>query len=150
MFFRSFLFLLWLAMLFPGWGYPGEGRWEEPWQALPSSPGKKDPGRNSPLSPGQKVASGILQGFKEYISPVDGDRCPCYPTCSQYSQEAIRKHGLLIGLVMTFDRLIHEADEIRKAPLVKVYDSYRYYDPVENNDFWWYKNRNQRSAFSDR
>jgi len=44
----------------------------------------------------------------------------------------------------TFDRLIHESDEIRQAPRVKIYGSYRYYDPVENNDFWWEKSSIQR------
>ena len=88
---------------------------------------------------GKRTAEKIVRIFQEYISPVDGDRCPCYPTCSQYSVEAVRKHGVLIGIMMTFDRLIHESNEIRQAPLVKIYDAYRYYDPVENNDFWWNK-----------
>jgi hypothetical protein len=46
---------------------------------------------------------------------------------------------VFIGLVMTFDRLIHESDETRRAPLIRAGESYRYYDPVENNDFWWSK-----------
>lgn len=71
------------------------------------------------------------------ISRVDGNRCPMYPTCSHYSLEAIGKHGLLIGIVMTFDRLIHESNEMDYAPLVEVGDAVRYADPVENNDFWW-------------
>jgi hypothetical protein len=64
--------------------------------------------------------------------------------------EAIGRHGVWIGLVMTFDRLIHESNEIRQAPLVKVYGSYRYYDPVENNDFWWDKGSGQHSTINDR
>lgn len=101
-----------------------------------------------PPSPGQRVGEGLIRIFQVYISPVDGDRCPSYPTCSQYSLGAIRKHGVLVGLVMTFDRLIHESDEIRMGPQVRVYATYRYYDPVENNDFWWDKDRIQRSAVS--
>ena len=91
----------------------------------------------------------LIRIFQKYISPVDGDRCPCYPTCSQYSVDAIRKHGVLVGTVMTFDRLIHESDEIRRVPAIKVFGSYRYYDPVENNDFWWGKNSDQQSAVSN-
>ncbi len=91
---------------------------------------------------------GLIRFFVKYISPVDGDRCPSYPTCSQYAQEAVREHGTLVGLVMTFDRLIHEADEIHRAPSIRVYDSYRTYDPVKNNDFWWNKPSNQRSVVS--
>lgn len=71
------------------------------------------------------------------ISRVDGNRCSMYPTCSHYSIEAIEKHGLLIGIVMTCDRLIHEANEMDYAPPVEGGDFLRYADPVENNDFWW-------------
>ena len=132
-----------------GWVLAGEGRWEEPWPKRPVGPRPEGERPQTSLSPGQKAAQGVLRFFQEYISPVDGDRCPCYPTCSQYSVEAIRRHGVWIGLVMTFDRLIHESSEIRQAPLVKVYGAYRYYDPVENNDFWWDKGSGQHSAVSD-
>ena len=119
-------------------GYAGEGRWEEPWgKGTFSAENKKVPLRES--SPGQKAVEGLIEFFRSTISRVDGDRCPSYPSCSQYSLEAIRKHGALVGLVMTFDRLIHESDEIRIAPSVRVNGSNRYYDPVENNDFWWDK-----------
>jgi hypothetical protein len=90
-------------------------------------------------SPGEKMVEGVVAVFRDYISQVDGDRCPSYPTCSQYSLEAIRKHGVLLGLLLTFDRLIHESDEVRRAPMVRIFHSYRPYDPVENNDFWWVK-----------
>jgi len=61
-----------------------------------------------------------------------------YPTCSAYSRLAVRKHGFFLGIMMTADRLIHEATEMEYAPLVLA-DRLRYYDPVENNDFWWAK-----------
>jgi putative membrane protein insertion efficiency factor len=138
MFFKKAVFFLFMmSLILPASGYAGEGRWEEPW-GKQSSPSPKEVQKTiSPPSPGQMAAEGLIRIFQKYISPVDGDRCPCYPTCSQYSVEAIRKHGAVIGMVMTFDRFLHESDEIRRVPLVKVYDSYRYYDPVENNDFWW-------------
>lgn len=75
--------------------------------------------------------------FSQYISPVDGDRCAMYPTCSAYSRQAVARHGFLIGLVMTVDRLIHENNEIDTAQVIEIGGSYRYHDPVENNDFWW-------------
>ena len=149
MFFKKAVFFLFMmSLILPASGYAGEGRWEEPW-GKQSSPSPKEAQKTiSPPSPGQRAAEGLIRIFQKYISPVDGDRCPCYPTCSQYSVEAIRKHGAVIGMVMTFDRFLHESDEIRRVPLVKVYDSYRYYDPVENNDFWWNKNSGQQSALS--
>ncbi len=91
------------------------------------------------LPMGSRVAIGMINFFIRYISPVDGERCPCYPTCSDYARRAIRKHGLAMGFVMAFDRLIHEADEIHRVPQVPIFGIPRYYDPVENNDFWWYR-----------
>ncbi len=81
----------------------------------------------------------LVKFYQKFISPVDGDRCPMYPTCSQYSIQAMHKHGPVIGIVMTADRLMHEADERDFVPARKVGSRYRFIDPVENNDFWWYK-----------
>jgi len=78
--------------------------------------------------------------FKEFISPVDGDRCPSAPTCSAYSIAAFKKHGFFVGWIMTVDRLIHEGEEeLKVSPIVKYPDRPRIFDPVENNDFWWYE-----------
>jgi len=85
-----------------------------------------------------RVALGGLKIFSKYISRVDGDRCPMYPTCASYSRQVFRKHGFFMGVIMTADRLIHETDEMEYAPLVKVGSSVRYLDPVSENDFWWY------------
>lgn len=77
--------------------------------------------------------------FSKYISPVDGDRCAMYPTCSSYSRQAIAKHGFILGFIMTADRLIHESNEIDTANLIRIGESYRYSDSVADNDFWWYQ-----------
>jgi putative membrane protein insertion efficiency factor len=80
-----------------------------------------------------------IRFYKHHVSPVIGDRCQMYPSCSSYAVEAIKKHGCLIGSVMTSDRLIHEANETDHAPLIETDGDYGYYDPVGGNDFWWYK-----------
>jgi hypothetical protein len=80
-----------------------------------------------------------VEFFKNYISRVDGDRCQMHPTCSSYSLQAIDIHGFIVGIVMTADRLIHESNEMDYAPLIRVVNRFRYYDPICNNDFWWYQ-----------
>ena len=90
---------------------------------------------STPLS--RSLAIGGVRFYRHYISPVIGDRCPMYPSCSAYSIEAIKKHGFFIGIIMTADRLIHESDEMNLAPLIQIGDELRAWDPVENNDFWW-------------
>lgn len=84
----------------------------------------------------------ILWGLKFYqkvLTKIDGDKCGMYPTCSDFSARAVRKHGGFIGIMMTGARLIHEGDELDKVPLIKKYGVFRYYDPLTNNDFWFTK-----------
>jgi len=42
------------------------------------------------------------------------------------------------AIVMTADRLLHEADEQSKHLIVIETGKALCLDPVENNDFWWY------------
>ena len=84
--------------------------------------------------------STVVGLFKRHISPIDGNRCPMYPSCSRYSLNAFNKHGLLMGWVMTCDRLLRcGRDELLTAPRVIVDGGARCYDSVEDNDFWWVK-----------
>lgn len=118
-----------------------------PWSANSDAPAFLAPGdRETPRAgdreePDHSIAATpflwLLSFYQKTISPVDGDRCSLYPTCSQYGVLAVRKHGPIIGVIMTVDRLIHETDETRFAPLVRVGDRYRYTDSVADNDFWW-------------
>jgi hypothetical protein len=83
---------------------------------------------------------GLLSLYQRHISPIDGNRCPSMPSCSSYSVQAIKKHGFFIGWMMTVDRLIREGrEEARISPLVFSEGKWKIYDPVEANDFWWYK-----------
>ena len=79
-----------------------------------------------------------IKFFSKYISPIDGNRCPMYPSCSEYCLEAAQKHGLFMGWIMSCDRLIRcGRDELKLSPTVKVNDAKLSYDPVVSNDFWW-------------
>ena len=81
--------------------------------------------------------------FSKHISAVDGDRCPSEPTCSSYSVQAFKKHGLVMGWLMTVDRLIHEGDEWTVSPVKNRNGKGKIIDPIENNDFWWYGDKSQ-------
>ncbi|MBT6504296.1 MAG: membrane protein insertion efficiency factor YidD [Deltaproteobacteria bacterium] len=81
--------------------------------------------------------------FSKHISAVDGDRCPSEPTCSSYSVQAFKKHGLVMGWLMTVDRLIHEGDEWTVSPVKNRNGKGKIIDPIENNDFWWYSDKSK-------
>lgn len=79
----------------------------------------------------------FYRGPLNHLSAVRRGSCPSYPSCSEYSRQAIAKHGPVIGGMMTMDRLMRcGRDETKSAPLVLVNGRWRYYDPLENNDFW--------------
>lgn len=76
--------------------------------------------------------------FRSLVSKADGDRCPMYPTCSHYASEAFSQKGLLLGWILTCDRLLRcGRDETRSAPKIRVHDSIHTYDPLSANTFWW-------------
>ena len=76
--------------------------------------------------------------YQSTISKADGQRCPMYPSCSHYAAQAMERHGILLGRLLTGDRLLRcGRDETRRAPKVMVNGLQRTYDPLEANTFWW-------------
>lgn len=90
------------------------------------------------LGIGEEIAAAPVRFYQRFLGAHWGRRCAYHPSCSNYSLLAIRKHGAVIGLVMTFDRLQHESNEARYSPLIRTGGEIRVYDPLENNDYWWY------------
>jgi hypothetical protein len=92
----------------------------------------------TPTAPLPNLAvRGALNVWHNVLSRADGPRSVMYPTASGFLGQAVAKHGLLIGMMMTTDRLMHEWDEQKRVPRVVKYGISRAYDPVEANDFWW-------------
>jgi len=79
-----------------------------------------------------------IRFFQIFITNADGPRCMMYPTCSQYGYLAFKKHGPIIGFFMTADRLMRDNISVGEFyPIIPIYGTFRFYDPVEDNDFWW-------------
>lgn len=43
--------------------------------------------------------------YQKFISPLKPPTCRFYPTCSQYSIQAVEKYGVVKGLWLTVKRL---------------------------------------------
>lgn len=54
----------------------------------------------------KKIALALIKGYKIFISPLLGRNCRFYPTCSEYTHEAIHKHGLFKGIFLGTKRLL--------------------------------------------
>ncbi|WP_461516253.1 membrane protein insertion efficiency factor YidD [Porticoccus sp.] len=48
----------------------------------------------------------VVKGYQFLVSPLLGDNCRFYPSCSCYAIEAIDHHGVIKGGYLTLRRLI--------------------------------------------
>ncbi len=70
-----------------------------------------------------------IRVYQRLLSPIVGQRCKYYPSCSEYAAQAITKFGILRGLVLAGWRVL------RCNPF-----SHGGYDPVEDQRL--FKSRN--------
>lgn len=47
----------------------------------------------------------LIKGYSYLISPLLGNNCRYYPTCSQYAREAIETHGVWRGGWLSLRRI---------------------------------------------
>ncbi len=53
----------------------------------------------------RNLCIGVLAIYRSVISPLYGDVCKYYPSCSRYAFEAIQQHGVLKGVWLGSRRL---------------------------------------------
>ena len=51
------------------------------------------------------VLTGLIVGYRRFVSPLLGPRCRFYPSCSTFGLEAIQTHGAAKGTVLTVARI---------------------------------------------
>lgn len=47
----------------------------------------------------------IIRFYQKYLSPLKGNSCRFYPSCSEYSILSFQKYGFFVGLIKTIFRL---------------------------------------------
>lgn len=53
----------------------------------------------------KNVLIGIIRFYQKFISPVKPGKCRFYPTCSQYTLQAIEKYGAFKGSILGVKRI---------------------------------------------
>ncbi|ASF45379.1 membrane protein insertion efficiency factor YidD [Methylovulum psychrotolerans] len=48
----------------------------------------------------------LIKFYRYFVSPLLGPNCRFYPSCSQYSLEALSRYGAVIGCYLTLKRLL--------------------------------------------
>jgi len=54
----------------------------------------------------RSIAAAPIVAYQRFVSPAIPRRCKYEPTCSRYAFEAIRRYGILRGLVLAGWRLL--------------------------------------------
>ena len=73
--------------------------------------------------------------YQKVISPAQADVCNFYPSCSHFSQQAIKRYGPLWGSLMASERLIR-CNPWAYKNYRRYYHTIRngkFFDPIENN-----------------
>jgi putative component of membrane protein insertase Oxa1/YidC/SpoIIIJ protein YidD len=88
-----------------------------------------------------RIAGGMW--FKAYRSTFSRARpgaCNFEPSCSHFSEEAIRDEGFLKGMVMTGERLerCNQCLNLAQYPRGRGGEGERILDPVTDDDVWWW------------
>ena len=52
------------------------------------------------------IVVGLIKLYQLAVSPMIGPSCRHYPTCSQYSVEALKAHGLIRGVYLALKRIL--------------------------------------------
>lgn len=78
-------------------------------------------------------SSPFFRFYKDFITPVDGDRCLMYPSCSEYSRQAFKKYGFIRGFIMTADRLTRCGSDLYLYNTVRIEGNTFYSDTIDEN-----------------
>jgi uncharacterized protein len=54
----------------------------------------------------RRVAVLPIRAYQLVLSPLVGQRCKYYPSCSEYAAQAVQRYGILRGLVLAGWRLL--------------------------------------------
>lgn len=67
-----------------------------------------------------------------FISDLDGDNCPFYPSCSNFFVQSVEEAGLIKGSLMFFDRFLRDLNLLKGKNHYPLYTTGKFYDPPYN------------------
>jgi hypothetical protein len=113
-----------------------------PWSTSESAPSVASSAHSGSRSsgPNDGFVDFVYGAYSRYLTRIDGARCEHRPTCSRYALLAVKRHGYVVGTWMTVERLLRggRSSVLRPLEIYKIEEGRRYYyDPVENNDFFF-------------
>jgi len=96
--------------------------------ALPEKIEKRDSNVESENA-GELVSKTFIMAYWFFISDVDGDNCPFYPSCSGFFIESVMETNLVQGTLMFFDRFTRDMNFVNRSQKYPGHISGKYFDP---------------------
>lgn len=62
--------------------------------------------QGNPLSPVRLLLTGMIRLYQRFLSPLFPPSCRFHPTCSEYTRQAIARHGALKGIGLGIRRIL--------------------------------------------
>jgi putative component of membrane protein insertase Oxa1/YidC/SpoIIIJ protein YidD len=75
------------------------------------------------------VPKTVIMGYWFFISDVDGDNCPFYPSCSSFFMESVKETNIIQGSLMFADRFTRDINVFNRTSKYPEIRNGRYYDP---------------------
>jgi len=78
----------------------------------------------------------LLTSFRNiyyfFISDLDGDNCPFYPTCSSFFIQAVKETNIFNGGLMFADRFTRDLNLLKRKDHYPISKSGKFFDPPYN------------------
>ncbi|MBU1097360.1 MAG: membrane protein insertion efficiency factor YidD [Bacteroidetes bacterium] len=81
---------------------------------------------------GLLILTSLNTTYSFFISELDGDNCPFYPSCSAFFIESVEETNLIKGFLMFGDRFTRDTNIFKRLPYYPLHISGKLYDPVNN------------------
>ncbi|PKL88604.1 MAG: hypothetical protein CVV23_09255 [Ignavibacteriae bacterium HGW-Ignavibacteriae-2] len=81
---------------------------------------------------GLLILTSLNTTYSFFISELDGDNCPFYPSCSAFFIESVEETNLIKGFLMFGDRFTRDTNIFKRLPYYPSHISGKLYDPVNN------------------
>jgi len=79
-----------------------------------------------------KLISAVRSVYKFFISDLDGDNCPFYPSCSQFYVDAVNETNLIKGTLMFIDRFTRDINFFKGLNSYPLHSTGKFFDPAYN------------------
>ena len=77
-----------------------------------------------------EILSAVRNGYAFFISDLDGDNCPFFPSCSRFFLLSVKRTIFFQGILMFADRFTRDSNFIKNLNHYRIHKSGKIFDPV--------------------